>query len=119
MATAAIAGSNTSAARLAQRVSPTPRVSYDAPAVLLASQFMLAAGAEHLLLECSAGVAPWSHSAADELPVHTRLGLTWPAAERLARLLNQALTNRNASASCNDAPPPAPHVSAQWPQFEG
>ncbi len=55
-----------------------------------ASQFLLTATADCLLVECSAGTGP-DASGSRTLPLHTRLALPWQGAHRLAMVLSQAL----------------------------
>lgn len=90
-------------------------VQYGRPASLYASQFLINAKAEELTLDCSSGVE--QTAGATVVPVHTRLALSWEAAQRLHSLLSQALQQRAGESNV-----PAAHFrrdDAQLPAFEG
>lgn len=98
---------------MSQQNKPTQLdVQYGRPPVLYSSQFLINANAEELVLDCSSGV-----DVADDktvVPVHTRLALSWGAAERLHSLLTQALSQHSR------APVPSPHIrtdAAKLPAF--
>jgi hypothetical protein len=63
---------------------------YDQTIIVRTAQFVISAGEEEVLIECSSGLIP-DESGADILPIHTRLALPWSAARRLANLLSQVV----------------------------
>ena len=88
-------------------------VRYGQQPAFYSSQFLINAGAEEVTLDCSSGV----DTSGDKtiVPVHTRLSMSWAAAERLHSLLDQALKQRSKSSSV-----PAPHIrsdAAKLPSF--
>ena len=91
-------------------------VRYGQQPALYTSQFMINAGAEEVALDCMSGVE--ANAAGDMVaPVHTKLAMSWAAAQRLATLLNQALERRPTSSG---PPIPAPHIrmnAAKLPSF--
>lgn len=91
-------------------------VRYGQQPALYTSQFMINAAAEEVTLDCMSGVE--TNATGDTVvPVHTKLAMSWGAAQRLATLLNQALEQRPKA----DGPPiPAPHIrtnAAKLPSF--
>ena len=79
-------------------------VRYGQQPTLYASQFLLSAGVEALILDCSSGIDA-QLSTAPVVPVHTRLALSWGAVERLTSLLQQALNQRRKNVpDANSAP---------------
>ena len=87
-------------------------VQYGRKPALYSSQFLINAGAEELTLDCSSTVEVTGGKTV--VPVHTRLALSWGAAERLHALLEQALTQRS------NPTIPAPHIrhdAAKLPTF--
>ena len=81
---------------------------------LYTSQFLISAGVEEVILDCVSGIENGSNEST-VIPVHTKLALSWGSAERLASLLNQALSQRPAG-----TPVPAPNVAthaAKLPTF--
>ena len=90
-------------------------IRYGQQPALYTSQFMINAGVEEVTLDCMSGVEA-GVTGNTVVPVHTKLALSWGAAERLASLLNQALAQRPKSG----APIPAPHIpvnAAKLPSF--
>jgi|GEM_PF-3241255 len=87
-----------SASRLPEpnRVASQVEVRYGQSPALYVNQFVIAAGDEQVLLDCSSGVEQARDAERAVLPVHTRLALSWGAVERLAGLLQQVLTQRRA-----------------------
>jgi hypothetical protein len=78
------------------RVASQVEVRYGQSPALYVNQFVIAAGDEQVLLDCSSGVEQAHDAERAVLPVHTRLALSWGAVERLAGLLQQVLTQRRA-----------------------
>ena len=74
---------------------PSFTVRYDQTTVAHTKQFVVCAGDEELLLECSSGLIGGDDDT-HELPIHTRLALPWTAAERLHELLGQVLQRHKA-----------------------
>ena len=72
--------------------NPSFTVRYDQTTAAHTTQFVLCAGDEELWLECSSGLIG-NGDGPPALPIHTRLALTWRAAERLHELLGQVLGN--------------------------
>lgn len=90
-------------------------IRYGQQPALYTSQFMVNAGVEEIILDCMSSV---EHKAdgGTIVPVHTKLALSWGAAERLAQLLNDALAQRPAGGTHV----PAPHIrsdAAKLPSF--
>lgn len=88
-------------------------VRYGQQASLYTSQFLINAGAEEITLDCSSGVDTANGNTV--VPIHTRLSMSWQAAERLHSLLHQALSQRS-----KGSPVPTPHIrtnAAKLPSF--
>lgn len=89
-------------------------VRYGQQAALYASQFLINAGGEEVTLDCSSGVETTNNQTV--VPIHTRLAMSWGAAERLHSLLQQALEQRTKGSSLV----PAPYIrndAAKLPSF--
>lgn len=82
------------------------------------SQFIVNAGDEELLVDVSDGLVLDSQGR-PELPVHTRLALSWAGARRLTQLLQQALrAHENGRASAAPPKPKFLSTEARLPSFE-
>ena len=101
-----------------------PNVRYDALPTLYASQFLLTAQDEQVLLECSPGAGVDRTTGEPVLAVHTRLALNWNAARRLVELLSRVIRERdtwlakNEPVSATDAAPANNAPVARLPSFE-
>lgn len=82
-----------------EMTKPSFTVRYDQTTVAHTKQFVVCAGDEELLLECSSGLIGGGGDT-HELPIHTRLALPWTAAERLHELLGQVLQRHKAHHAC-------------------
>lgn len=79
------------------------RVDYQGAVTAYASQFVLSASDEELVLDCAAGLLPDAPGTAFVLPVHTRLVLSHASAQRLWELLGAAMARQAArSASAHE-----------------
>jgi hypothetical protein len=77
------------------------RIDYQGAVTAYASQFVLSASDEELVLDCAAGLLPDAPGSAPLLPVHTRLVLSHASAQRLWEMLGAAMARqatRSASA---------------------
>lgn len=70
-------------------------VKYDNTSALFASQTIVNAGSEEVIVDFSSGPVPGQDHAV--LPIHTRVAMTKEGAKRLARLLDQATKASNAN----------------------
>jgi hypothetical protein len=77
------------------------QVQYEQRTAVYASQFVINAGEDELVLDCSSGVVLEAADATPQLPIHTRLAMSWGAARKLSKLLEQALRQHAESASGN------------------
>lgn len=78
------------------------RLRYDDTTARYASQFLVSANEEEILLDCSSGVIIDPSNNQQLLPIHSRLALSNASARRLLSMLSQAL-NRVDAASAADA----------------
>lgn len=78
-----------------QNKKPTNDISvrYDKSSVLYTTQFVLSPSDEEILLDFSSGLIADSTNA-NTLPIHTRLAMSWSAAERLARVLSDIVAQK-------------------------
>lgn len=83
---------------------------------LYTSQFMVNAGVEEVTLDCMSAVEH-TDDGATIVPVHTKLALSWGAAERLSKLLNEALAQRPSGGSHVPAPHIRSDAAAKLPSF--
>ena len=66
-------------------------IRYDKRAPVRAQEFVLNSFTDQLLLDCAAGVARTADGSKSIMPVHTRIAMSWKAAQRLSRVLNKAI----------------------------
>ena len=93
-------------------------ISFHGLPTLFASQFMLSAGDEQVMLDCSPGVMIDPTTGCSNLPIQTRLAMSWQAAERLRSLLTQALQQRETMLKPTAAAPTKPvQPPMSLPQF--
>lgn len=65
---------------------------YEQTTATYASQFVLNATSEEIIINFSSGSIPDPRTGENHLPIHTRIAMSTAAARRLANLLNQALS---------------------------
>jgi len=65
---------------------------YEQTMASYASQFVLNATGEEIIVNFSSGSIPDPRTGENHLPIHTRIAMSTAAARRLANLLNQALS---------------------------
>ena len=65
-------------------------IQYQQAQTIFGSQFVVNAAEDEVLVDVSAGVV-LTPAGQPELPIHTRLAMTWSGARRLSQLLQQAL----------------------------
>jgi len=103
-------------------MSNVPRVVVDKLPPVFASHFLLTVHEECLFIESSAGLPAGETGKCVELPIHCRLAVPWTAAQRLATVLNSALSQhaRNETGDDSAAPAPAPAAShaSKLPRLE-
>ena len=94
-------------------------IQYNQQPALYMSQFILSAGENEVMLDCSSGVdALPSAGEQGGLPIHTRLALPWGTAERLANLLTQLISQKD-EAIRKVSPPSTPTPTfAKLPTFQ-
>ena len=68
------------------------RVRYEQTQALYASQFVLNASEEEIIINFSSGSLPDPQTGETHLPIHSRVALSTDGARRLLNLLNQALS---------------------------
>jgi hypothetical protein len=68
------------------------RVRYEQTQALYASQFVLNASEEEIIVNFSSGSLPDPQTGDTHLPIHSRIALSKEGARRLLNLLNQALS---------------------------
>jgi len=77
--------------------SPRPKgkapftVRYEQTTALHTSQFVLNAGPEEVMIDCSSGLIREGQGDEGVLPIHTRLALPWSTARQLADLMLQVI----------------------------
>jgi len=86
------------------------RVRYDETQALYASQFVLNATEDEIVINFSSGSLPDSQTGENYLPVHSRIALSVNGAKKLAQLLNQAVTATTQSQSSNKAAAQLPSI---------
>ncbi|MDM8558822.1 hypothetical protein [Candidatus Parabeggiatoa sp. HSG14] len=69
-----------------------PQLRYEQTTALYASQFVISATGEEVIINFSSGNMPDPTTGNAYLPVHTRIALSSTGARKLANLINQALT---------------------------
>ena len=73
-------------------MSNVPRTVVDSLPPVYASHFLLTINEGCLLIESSAGLATCEAGDGGALPINSRLAVPWNAAQRLATVLNSAIT---------------------------
>lgn len=101
-------------------MSNVPRTTVDPLPPAYASHFLLTLSEGCLLIEASSGLPAGDGGKGGELAVHSRLAVPWPAAQRLATVLNTALAQHAMQdpGSDSSAPPAATSHAAQLPRLE-
>jgi hypothetical protein len=101
-------------------MSNVPRTVVESLPPIYASHFLLTINEECLLIESSAGLAACDVVDGNALPINCRLAVPWNAAQRLAAVLNSAITQhvkQGAGGDCSTAAG-APPYAAQLPRLE-
>jgi hypothetical protein len=103
-----------------QNMPNVPRTIVDALPPTYASHFLLTLSEGCLLIEASAGLPAGDGGKSSELPVHCRLAVPWPAAQRLATVLNTALAQHAMQAPEDKSTPASdtPIHAAKLPSLE-
>jgi hypothetical protein len=70
----------------------SPQLRYEQTTALYASQFVITANSEEVIISFSSGLLPGTTTGETVLPIHTRIALSANSARKLASLINQALT---------------------------
>ena len=85
----------------------TVRVRYDTTEVSYASQFIVTAGAEEIVVGMSPGFVTDPNSKENLLPIHSRIAMTPSGAKRLVQALANALKGleKNAAPGAAGTPP--------------
>jgi hypothetical protein len=101
-------------------MSPTPRTVVDPLPPMYASHFVLTVNDDCLFIESSAGPPAGEAGAAPPLPILGRMAVPWPAAQRLAAVLNAAIAQRalQATGGESSASTAAAFSAAQLPRLE-
>ncbi|MDD2814783.1 MAG: DUF3467 domain-containing protein [Thiotrichaceae bacterium] len=79
------------------------RVRYEQTQALYASQFVLNASEEEIIINFSSGSLPDPQTGETHLPIHSRVALSTEGARRLLNLLNQALSATQQQATSTSA----------------
>ena len=74
-----------------------PNIHFEETTALYASQFVISATGEEVIINFSSGSQSDAKTGENYLPVHTRIAMTSTGARRLAGLINQALSATTAS----------------------
>jgi len=75
-----------------KQASQQVHLRYEQTMATYASQFVLNATGEEIIINFSSGSIPDPRTGENHLPIHTRIAMSTAAARRLANLLNQALS---------------------------
>ncbi len=78
------------------------QIRYEQTTALYASQFVISATGEEVIINFSSGNMPDPTTGNTYLPVHTRIALSSTGARKLANLINQALTAAQAPQTFED-----------------
>ena len=76
---------------------------YEQTTALYASQFVISSNGDEVIINFSSGHVSDSVSGDAYLPVHTRIALTSAGAQKLANLINQALSANVTAQAMNEA----------------
>jgi hypothetical protein len=79
------------------------KLRYEQTTALYASQFVITANGDEVIVNFSSGSLPDSANGDSILPIHTRIALTANGAKKLANLINQALSANIATQGMNEA----------------
>jgi hypothetical protein len=79
------------------------KLRYEQTTALYASQFVITANGDEVIVNFSSGSLPDSENGDSILPIHTRIALTANGAKKLANLINQALSANIATQGMNEA----------------
>ncbi|RKZ53040.1 MAG: hypothetical protein DRR00_06115 [Candidatus Parabeggiatoa sp. nov. 3] len=79
------------------------KLRYEKTSALYASQFVITANGDEVIVNFSSGSLPDSANGDSILPIHTRIALTANGAKKLANLINQALSANIATQGMNEA----------------
>ncbi len=79
------------------------KLRYEQTSALYASQFVITANGDEVIVNFSSGTLPDSANGDSILPIHTRIALTANGAKKLANLINQALSANIATQGMNEA----------------
>ncbi|NJO15743.1 MAG: hypothetical protein HC877_08340 [Thioploca sp.] len=69
-----------------------PQLRYEQTSALYASQFVISATGEEVIINFSSGTLTEPNNGETYLPIHTRIALSVSGARKLVNLLNQALS---------------------------
>jgi hypothetical protein len=69
-----------------------PQLRYEQTSALYASQFVISATGDEVIINFSSGTLTDSNNEETYLPIHTRIALSASGARKLINLLNQALS---------------------------
>jgi len=79
------------------------KLRYEQSSALYASQFVITANGDEVIVNFSSGSLPDSASGDSILPIHTRIALSTKGAQKLANLINQALSASISTQAMNEA----------------
>jgi len=87
-----------------------PKLRFEQTTALYASQFVITATGEEVIVNFSSGNQSDASSGESYLPIHTRIALTATGARRLTNLINQALSATNT--------PQQPFGATKWQKIQ-
>lgn len=90
-------------------VPQQPNIHFEETTALYASQFVISATGEEVIINFSSGNQSDAKTGESYLPVHTRIAMTSTGARRLANLVNQALSATTTS---------QPFVATKWQKVQ-
>ena len=73
------------------------KIKYDSKAALYANQFIINQSPEEIFLDLSSGPIPDPGTGQTIVPIHTRIALSYPGAQRLGELLLRTAKNHKLS----------------------
>ena len=79
------------------------KLRYEQTSALYASQFVITANGDEVIVNFSSGSLPDSANGDSILPIHTRIALSANGAKKLANLINQALSAKITTQAMNEA----------------
>lgn len=74
------------------QLTQQPQLRYEQTSALYASQFVISATGDEVIINFSSGTLTDSNNGETYLPIHTRIALSASGARKLVNLLNQALS---------------------------